>query len=169
MTTTRDLINEHNALARELGQPEIAGWKASKEALRDRIEALRNGHPDALDAAEEPSAAEPDEQAPDAAEVAGGPAEQPQVIHTVDLIPHGVTAEVEHYHKGKGKIGLLVKELLLDPAGYDYGFIVDAVRRQHPTANTTRRSVASVAAALRRDGVNVPKRAKNLAAAPHPA
>jgi hypothetical protein len=52
----------------------------------------------------------------------------------------------------------MVKELLLDPAGYDYGFIMEAVRREYPTASTTRRSIASVAAALRRDGVEVPTR-----------
>jgi hypothetical protein len=81
MTTTKDLIEEHNAIAREQGMPELAGWKASKDA--DQTDA---------DLAEEPSAAEPDEQAPNAAEEAGEVDVEPEVVHTVDLIPYGVNA-----------------------------------------------------------------------------
>jgi hypothetical protein len=57
-------------------------------------------------------------------------------------------------------IGAMVKELLLDPNRYDYPFIVEAVRREFPTASTSTRSVASVAAGLRRDGQVFPMRRK---------
>ena len=39
--TTKELIARHNAVARDLGRPELTGWKASKEALLERLEALR--------------------------------------------------------------------------------------------------------------------------------
>lgn len=49
---------------------------------------------------------------------------------------------------------------MVDDAAPSYDLIVEAVLREFPEAKTTRRSVASVACALRRAGVNVPMRSK---------
>lgn len=59
----------------------------------------------------------------------------------------------------RGAIGRLVNELLVDTElGYDE--IEAKVKAAHPDAKTTRRSIASVAADLRRDGVDVKSRRK---------
>lgn len=57
----------------------------------------------------------------------------------------------------KPTIGSLVQELLMDEA-LDYATIVDAVMAEFPNAQTSARSVASVAAVLRKKGVDVPMR-----------
>lgn len=59
-------------------------------------------------------------------------------------------------------IGSLVQELLMDP---DLGYvtIVDRVVAEFPDAKTSVRSVASVAAVLRKKGVEVPMRRKTKA------
>ena len=59
--------------------------------------------------------------------------------------------------KPKRTIGRLVEELLMDEA-LDYTAIVDRVMAEFSNAKTTARSVASVAAVLRKKGVDVPKR-----------
>ena len=56
-------------------------------------------------------------------------------------------------------IGALVAELLIDP-DLSYAEIVERVKEQFPNARTTARSVASVAVALRKKGVEIPKRGK---------
>ena len=38
--TTRQLLKEHNGVARALGRPELGAWKQSKAKLRDRIDEL---------------------------------------------------------------------------------------------------------------------------------
>jgi hypothetical protein len=59
--------------------------------------------------------------------------------------------------KPKRTIGRLVEELLMDEA-LDYTAIVDRVIAEFSNAKTTARSAASVAAVLRKKGVDVPKR-----------
>lgn len=56
-------------------------------------------------------------------------------------------------------VGRLVERLLLaDEGSLSYADVVEEVRRRFPDAKTTRRSVASVAADMRKRGVEVPKR-----------
>lgn len=62
----------------------------------------------------------------------------------------------------KPTIGKLVNELLMDE-GLDYKSIVSRVMAEFPDAKTTTRSVASVAAVLRKKGINVPIRQKRSA------
>lgn len=64
----------------------------------------------------------------------------------------------------RGTIGQMVRELLLDDEGYGYVEIVEIVKGEFPEANTSRRSVASVAAELRRKGVAVPMRRREKGA-----
>jgi hypothetical protein len=160
--TTKDLIAEHNELARKLDQAELtAGWKAGKDKLQARIDAMRGlvavdakldaeeaqetSDPLAIDpldqgAPEEPSATEADEAEVSAAEP--------------------TTDEHSDETEARGSIGQMVAELLVDAEGYDYQEIVDIVRGQFPSAKTSKRSIASVAAGLRRKGIEVPMRRK---------
>ncbi|RYH00687.1 hypothetical protein EU805_17130 [Salipiger sp. IMCC34102] len=59
----------------------------------------------------------------------------------------------------KQTIGSMVQELLIDP-DLGYTAIVDRVMTDFPDAKTSVRSVASVAAVLRKKGVNIPIRRK---------
>ncbi len=57
----------------------------------------------------------------------------------------------------RGAIGQKVMELL-EKTSKSYSEIVDEVRGLYPDAKTTARSIASVAADMRRSGVNIPDR-----------
>lgn len=57
------------------------------------------------------------------------------------------------------KIGEVIAQLVMD-ATLSYDQIVNCIHEQFKTCNTSARSVASVAARLRRDGVEVPHRRK---------
>lgn len=57
------------------------------------------------------------------------------------------------------KIGEMIAQLVMD-ATLSYDQIVNCIHEQFKTCNTSARSVASVAARLRRDGVDVPMRRK---------
>lgn len=69
------------------------------------------------------------------------------------IAPHAENPPV----KPKRTIGRLVQELLMDET-LDYTAIVERVSTEFSNAKTTARSVASVAAVLRKKGVDVPKR-----------
>ena len=69
----------------------------------------------------------------------------------------------EKPEEGRVTIGSVVEQLVLN-AELSYDQIVDMIRGQFPDANTSRRSVASVAARLRKKGTTVPlRRATNQA------
>jgi hypothetical protein len=57
----------------------------------------------------------------------------------------------------KQTIGIVVAELVMD-ASLSYDMIVNLIHAQFEDASTSRRSVASVAARLRKDGIDVPLR-----------
>ena len=59
-------------------------------------------------------------------------------------------------------IGALIAEMVMD-AELSYDMIVNLIHARFPKANTSSRSVASVAARLRKDGVDVPMRRKGKA------
>ena len=134
MTTTAELLEHHNKLAELLGEKPLKSWKQSKDALQVRIDAL-------------------DEKAKQTEEViadvlADDEPEAPKPVKLKGAMMPSVT------------IGALVKELLLHEDGLSYDLIEEAVKREFPEAKTTRRSIASVAADLRRKGVEVPMRKK---------
>jgi hypothetical protein len=84
-----------------------------------------------------------------AAVVADKPQDEPKVP----------AANADAPKKDRGGIGRLVNELLTETDD-DYATIVAKVVEKFPEAKTTARSVASVAADLRRDGVDVKTRRK---------
>lgn len=65
--------------------------------------------------------------------------------------------------QGKG-IGLLAREILMDPAGYPHATVAEMVNAQIPGAATTAKSVRWYACDMRKHGIKVPPR-KNS----HPA
>mgnify|MGYP006921346877 CR=1 FL=1 len=67
----------------------------------------------------------------------------------------------------RGGLTRLVESLLMDPA-LSYLDIIHAVLKDFPKANTSARSIASVAAGLRRKGQNVPMRRPAKAEKPAP-
>lgn len=67
------------------------------------------------------------------------------------------TPAIEEPTALKVTIGSVVEQLLVN-AELSYDQIVDMIREQFPEANTSRRSVASVAARLRKKGTEVPMR-----------
>lgn len=71
--------------------------------------------------------------------------------------------ELPEPKRDRGGIGRLVN-LLLTTTDDDYKTIVAKVKAAHPEAKTTARSVASVAADLRRAGADVPTRRRAKAA-----
>lgn len=157
--TTKDLIREHNALAEQFGLPPLQGWKASKEALQARIDGLMTQQPiDPLAIPEAFGDVEPDTVSPIGAEEPGGADQEP--VDASGTSAESAEAPAETTKVAKGSIGKLVASLLLDAEGFDYPSIVEMVRREYPDAQTSTRSIASVAAALRRSGVEVPMRRK---------
>lgn len=159
MATIKEMIREHNEVARAMGVAELAHWKQAGEKLRERIEAMRSAHaPAAADPLDLPAAAEAlgdgpaDLATPSAAEEPGGADQAP--VEAAEPVVESAEAPTR---SGKG-IGKLVESLLLDAEGFDYPTIVEMVTGEFPDAQTSTRSVASVAAALRRKGVEVPMR-----------
>lgn len=142
--TTAQLIAVHNELAGRHGAEPLTYWKRAKAELIERIDAFDGRLPDAT----EPEATENAEPVtPDADDTP-----EPSVDEKI------ATAEV-HGTEPKRTIGSLVQELLMD-AGLSYAVIVDMVVAEFPAAKTTARSVASVAAVMRKRGADVPMRRK---------
>ena len=73
-----------------------------------------------------------------------------------DEAPVTTTVEAK---EPKLTIGSVIASMLMD-ATLSYDVIVDAIHEQFENASTSARSVASVAARLRKDGVDVPMRRK---------
>lgn len=146
MTTINDLLAIHNELADTLEQPHINSWKKAKALLEGRIAGMQEEVAGKLDPLGDMVAV---------SEHLDAAAEDPLAI---EVEPGDVVEEA--HEEPKGTIGELVKDLLLDAEGFGYEFIVEAVKREFPEAQTSRRSVASTAAALRKKGVDVPTRRK---------
>ena len=119
----------------KLGAPEGFDFKALDEELRAAIQQAEGDAEKPLESAEQPSDA-------------------------VEVTPHGAPGmgqTADGPKVDRGGIGRLVN-LLLTTTELDYASIVGRVKEQYPEAKTTARSIASVAADLRRDGVQVPSR-----------
>lgn len=136
------------------------GWGAVGFCGRpDLAEKKRGEHPGSIvvecgvlggRAADMPEAEDtenPDPTAPTAVDA-------PEREQTVD---EKIAAAKVHSPEPKRTIGSLVHELLMDP-DLGYEAILEQVKTQFPDAKTSVRSVASVAAVLRRKGLDVPMR-----------
>lgn len=81
---------------------------------------------------------------------------QPTDHATVDR-PDALRVDATEAAPVRGGVNALVTRLLADPV-LSYEAIVEAVKAEHPGAQTTARSVASTASVLRRKGTPVPVR-----------
>ena len=84
---------------------------------------------------------------------------EPEVTEEAENLDHEADGATERPPEPKITIGAVVQELLMD-VDNAYVEIVAEVKRRFPDAKTTARSVASVAANLRKKGVDVPTRRK---------
>ncbi|NCQ23583.1 MAG: hypothetical protein COW54_02345 [Rhodobacteraceae bacterium CG17_big_fil_post_rev_8_21_14_2_50_63_15] len=84
---------------------------------------------------------------------------EPEVTEEAENLDHEADGATEQPPEPKITIGAVVQELLMD-VDNAYVEIVAEVKRRFPDAKTTARSVASVAATLRKKGVDVPTRRK---------
>jgi len=130
------------------GRPDLAEKKRGEHPGSIVVECGNLGDR-AADMPEAEAAEKAEPTAPDAVEA-------PEREHTVD---EKIAAATVHGPEAKQTIGLLVQEPLMDPE-LGYVTIVDRVVAEFPDAKTSVRSVASVAAALRKKGVDVPIRRK---------
>lgn len=84
---------------------------------------------------------------------------EPEATEKAEALDHEAGGASEQPSEPKITIGAVVQELLMD-VDNAYVEIVAEVKRRFPDAKTTARSVASVAATLRKKGVDVPTRRK---------
>lgn len=160
MATTKELIAVHNELAFQLGEPELTEWKRSKDLLEGRIAGMQ----DELDAkallaidaeAGDDPLADADLEPVDPLDM-DGPEDAP--TEPEPEAPTEVAEEPKRQNRASGgTVGKTIEALLMD-ASLSYDEVVNRVLVEHPDAHTSRRSVASVAAGLRKAGVDVPMR-----------
>lgn len=76
-----------------------------------------------------------------------------------DALSAGLIRLTSDLPKTDGRLSRMVEHLVRD-TNMSYADIVAKVREEFPTANTSTKSVASVACVMRKKGVNVPLRLK---------
>lgn len=74
-----------------------------------------------------------------------------------DMVADSLLSETKPAPEKKKTIGAAITELVMD-ATLSYDQIVSTIHKEFVNCATSARSVASVAARLRKDGVDVPKR-----------
>ena len=162
--TTAEKLAHLNQLREQNGKSPLKAWKSSGEKLDQAIQAeepqftladLVWGVARAQRSAQEGRPSDDEGQTDE-------PSEQSEEGHEEDeqsdeQADEGTTPEQPKSERGA--IGRLVISLLVDTDD-DYATIVAKVKEAHPDAKTTARSIASVAADLRRDGVDVKSRRK---------
>lgn len=145
MTTTEKLARL-NELRQANGKTPLKAWKSSGEKLDAAILAETPEQ----QAAEPEAKPEAEQQAPAVAEETTEQSDEPKPEQA---------EQSDEPKSERGAIGRLVITLLVDTDD-DYATIVGKVKEAHPEAKTTARSIASIAADLRRDGVDVKSRRK---------
>ena len=147
--TTAEKLARLNQLRQDNGKAPLKAWKSSGEkldqAIQAELEAWQGEKPEAHDEPEQQTGDQPETQTDE-------PSEQTEE-------PEAQSEATEEPKSERGAIGRLVIDLLVDTDD-DYATIVGKIREQYPSAKTTARSIASIAADLRRDGVDVKSRRK---------
>jgi hypothetical protein len=133
----KDLLALHNKLA---ASPAGSKTFSTKAKLIARVASLQGAAADV--------SASADHQ---------GKSSKPQQEHTVTEPPK------EPKTRGRG-VGELAKMLLMDPSGYPHALIAAMVNAQIEGATATAKSVRWYAAKMRKEGVEVPPRARHFAA-----
>lgn len=150
--TTAEKLARLNQLRQDNGKAPLKAWKSSGEkldqAIQAELEAWQGEKPEAHDEPEQQTGDQPETQTDETEE----PSEQTEE-------PEAQSEATEEPKSERGAIGRLVIDLLTKTDD-DYATIVGKVKEEFPSAKTTARSIASIAADLRRDGVDVKSRRK---------
>ena len=152
--TTAEKLARLNELRQANGKTPLKSWKSSGEKLDLAIQAeTPEQQADDFQMSDEELAKQQGRQSSD------GPEQSDEQPSSDEPKPSEETSATEEPKSERGAIGRLVISLLVDTDD-DYATIVGKVREAHPDAKTTARSIASIAADLRRDGVDVKSRRK---------
>lgn len=131
----KGLLELHNTLAEKKANPKSFSTKAKLIARIESLQAARG------------AATAETEASPDAA-----PTKAPKATRKKK-------EKKEAAPRGIG-VGALARELIMRPEGYPYQLIAEMVNRQLKGASATPQSVRWYAAKMRKDGADVPERAK---------
>lgn len=153
MSTTAEKLARLNQLREDNGKAPLKAWKSSGEkldaAIQAELEAWQGEKP-------EGQTEEPEQQTGDQPETQTDETEEP----SDDDQPDETQTDVSEAPKTeRGAIGRMVIDLLTKTDD-DYATMVGKIKEAFPEAKTTARSIASIAADLRRDGVDVKSRRK---------
>lgn len=171
--TTKELIDRHNRIAEETGQPTLTEWKRSKAELAERIEAMAEvtvTGPEPLPTVAELVTAmlrETELTYEGIAEAVR--ARLPCAATTARSVASAASrlrksgADLPSRRQLARGVNSFVAKLLLETE-LTYSAIAERVRAEIEGARTTSKSVASTASRLRRDGVTVPPRSKGAGA-----
>lgn len=150
---TKELLALHNRIADKPAGPKTFSTKGKLLARIEAIAADKN-----IDLASFGQRAQP-KATRKRAEPKADVAEAPEVTKTVDLIP---ATAAENAPRGKG-VGALARQLLMDPAGTPHADIAAEVNRRITGAAATAKSVRWYANHMRKQGIEVPPRARRAA------
>lgn len=138
--STKELLALHNAIADDPAGPKTFATRAKLVARIESIAAVKG-----IDLAANLS----DATAASATKTRPAAVAEP-------------AAETEPAKKRGLGIGELARILIMDPAGYPHSLIAAMVNAQIPGATATDKSVRWYAAKMRKEGINVPPRAKHF-------
>lgn len=150
MSTTAEKLARLNQLREDNGKAPLKAWKSSGEKLDAAIQAELEAWQ-----GEKPETQEP-EQTGDQPETQSSEQTQSDEPSSPSDEPE---ATEEAPKTERGAIGRMVIDLLTKTDD-DYATMVGKIKEAYPEAKTTARSIASIAADLRRDGVDVKSRRK---------
>lgn len=153
MSTTAEKLARLNQLRQDNGKAPLKAWKSSGEkldqAIQAELEAWQGEKPEAHDEPEQQTGDQPETQTDEPSEQAEEPSDEPEAKDEASEAPK----------TERGAIGRMVIDLLTKTDD-DYATMVGKIKEVFPEAKTTARSIASIAADLRRDGVDVKSRRK---------
>lgn len=153
MSTTAEKLARLNQLREDNGKAPLKAWKSSGEKLDAAIQAELEAWQ-----GEKPEAQEP-EQTGDQPETQSSEQTQSDEPSSPSDEPEAKDEASEAPKTERGAIGRMVIDLLTKTDD-DYATMVGKIKEAYPEAKTTARSIASIAADLRRDGVEVKSRRK---------
>lgn len=152
MSTTAEKLARLNQLREDNGKAPLKAWKSSGEkldaAIQAELEAWQGEKPEAQEP--EQTGDQPETQSSEQTEEPSDETQEPETQSQ---------ATEEAPKTERGAIGRMVIDLLTKTDD-DYATMVGKIKEAYPEAKTTARSIASIAADLRRDGVEVKSRRK---------
>ncbi|KCB47044.1 hypothetical protein L537_0334 [Bordetella hinzii 1277] len=149
----KDLLTLHNQLADKPANPKTFSTRSKLVARIEQIAEAKDVDLSSFRRPQQPEAAGPSAQ--QQADAVGSP----EVAKTIDLIPEPMA---EKAPRGKD-VGALARQLLMNPAGTPHAEIAAEVNRQIAGAQATDKSVRWYAHDMRKKGIEVPPRKREVA------